>query len=116
MPHHFIFNRDWFERHGGKAEFEEFNTQFMRLSLSEKHELLDLLSSVDARYFARLQGSATSQNVADVLQFYIPMEKNKEALIWSSPRSAPEVADDERVEDAGLTDDSEVQNYVEISA
>jgi hypothetical protein len=44
------------------------------------------------------------------------MDKEKEAMIWNTPRPAPEVADDERVEDAGLAEDAEAQNYVEISA
>ena len=116
MPHHFIFNRDWFEHQGGKAEFEEFTAQFARLEQSEKQQLLELLSSVDARYFDTLHEDASSERVAEILRFYVPMEKDQEALIWSAPRSVPEVADDERVEDAGLNDDSEVQSYVEISA
>jgi len=116
MPHHFIFNRDWFEHHGGKPEFEEFTAQFVRLTAGEKQELLSLLSSVDPRNFNTLHENASSSNLAEILRFYVPMEKEKEALIWNTPRPAPEIADDERVEDAGLTDNSEVQSYMEISA
>jgi hypothetical protein len=116
MPHHFIFNRDWFEHHGGKAEFDEFTAQFMRLSSNDRSELLNLLSSVDARNFNTLHENASTESVAEILRFYVPMDKEKEAMIWNTPRPAPEVADDERVEDAGLTEDAEAQNYVEISA
>jgi hypothetical protein len=116
MPHHFIFNRDWFEHHGGKAEFDEFTAQFKELSSNDRSELLNLLSSVDARNFNTLHEGATSGSVAEILRFYVPMDKEKEAMIWNTPRPAPEVADDERVEDAGLAEDAEARNYVEISA
>jgi hypothetical protein len=116
MPHHFIFNRDWFEHHGGKAEFDHFTAQFTRLSSNDKTELLNLLSSVDARNFSTLHECASSGAVAEILRFYVPMDKEKEAMIWNTPRSAPEVADDERVEDAGLAEDADAHNYVEISA
>ena len=116
MPHNFIFNRDWFEHHGGKPEFEEFVSQFSRLSLGERTELLALLSSVDARYFGQLREAASSSAVANILSFYVPMDKEKEALIWNTPRGTPEVSDEERVEDAGLNEDAEANSYVEISA
>jgi hypothetical protein len=116
MPHHFIFNRDWFEHHEGKPEFDEFTAQFKRLTVSERAELLSLLSSVDARHFERLSGLAESSAVSDILSFYLPMDKDQEAMIWNAPRRSPEVADEERVEDAGLNDDAEANSYVEISA
>ncbi len=115
MPQHFIFNRNWFEHQGGKAEFEEFSAQFARLTSDERGELLSLLSSVDARYFARLAGLASSTAVASILSFYVPMDKDQEAMIWSSPREVPQVSDEERVEDAGLNEDIEADNYAEIS-
>ena len=116
MPHHFIFNRDWFEHHEGKGEFEQFTAQFSRLSVTDRSELLSLLSSVDARHFERLAESAESSAVSDILSFYVPMDKEQEALIWSAPRRASEVADEERVEDAGLNDETEMNSYVEITA
>src|SRR6202023_3347123 len=53
-PHHLFFNRDWYEHLGGKAEFEEFTSAFMRLSSSERLELLELLSSVEPREISGL--------------------------------------------------------------
>jgi hypothetical protein len=116
MPHHFIFNRDWFEHGGGKAEFEEFAGLFNRLTKTDREELLSLLSSVDARYFSQLSESASSSAISGVLSFYVPLGKEQEAKIWNAPRLSPEVADEERVEDAGLNEDAEAQHYVEISA
>src|SRR5258708_12466055 len=48
-PHHFIFNRDWYERLAGKAEFLEFTGEFRKLSETDRLQLLHLLSSVDPR-------------------------------------------------------------------
>src|ERR1017187_2825938 len=39
-PHKFIFNRDWFEKHDGVAELDEFKSNISRLDATGKHELL----------------------------------------------------------------------------
>jgi hypothetical protein len=107
MPHHFIFNRDWYEHMDGKPEFDEFSKQFGLLHSEERDELLQLLSSVDPRGIQFLAREATSSKVRNILHFYVPLDKSAEALIWSSPRAAAVIADDERVEDAGLNDDAD---------
>ena len=104
LPHHFIFNRDWYENHGGKSEYEEFTVQFSKLSSIEKGELLSLLSSTDPRGFHGLSVQAKANPVRNILRFYVPLGKSDEALIWKSPRIAMAVPDDERVEDAGLNE------------
>src|SRR6266849_8954124 len=48
-PHHFIFNRDWYEHLNGRDEFEEFMSEFRHLSPTDRIELLALLSSVEPR-------------------------------------------------------------------
>lgn len=116
LPHHFIFNRDWYEVHDGRPEFDEFSSQLDRLTVSDKQELLHLLSSVDPRHISKLPERASNAQISSILSFYEPLDKGAEALIWNAPRAASEVADDERVEDAGLNEDAEVQSYVEISA
>ncbi len=116
MPQHFIFNRDWYELHEGKPEFDEFTAQFSRLTNSERDDLLALLSSVDVRFFDRLPEHASSSAVANILRFYVPLGKDTEAMIWKTPKQLPEVSDEERVEDAGLNEDAEANNYAEISA
>jgi len=110
MPHHFIFNRDWYERFDGKPEFEEFQTQFARLNDSEVAELRELLSSTDPRGFGELEFKASSQRLRRVLPFYVPPAKEALFALWAKRKAltAGEMTadmglpEDERVEDAGL--------------
>lgn len=60
-PHHFIFNREWYEHLNGKAEFEAFQAEFQRLSISERRELLELLSSVEAKDIISQRKPATQE-------------------------------------------------------
>src|SRR5229473_6611108 len=110
-PHHFIFNREWYETLGGRAEFEDFRSVFGRLSASQKAKLLELLSSCDPRHFVRLAGMTMDSHLKNALRFYIPLSKEAEALIWAKQKDrrydSPDVPDDERVEDAGLLDDAD---------
>jgi hypothetical protein len=103
-PHHFIFNRQWYERVGGKAEFDEFTSQFRRLSESDRLELVTLLSSVEPRAIVGLPERTSNSGVRRILQFYKPLSKREEARIWAlqKTRLALQVPDDECVEDAGL--------------
>lgn len=105
-PHHFIFNRDWYERLGGRPEFEEFGVAFSRLGNSDRIELGNLLSSVEPRQIGSLADQAQSSNVRAILRFYRPLPKDEEARIWKLPRQPDQapVPEDERVEDSGLAD------------
>jgi len=111
-PHHFIFNRDWYERLSGKSEFHEFTTQFTRLSSSDKGELLGLLSSVEPREIRGLPKKTSNSKLRSILRFYKPLSKDEEARIWANQKSIeyPSVPDDERVEDADLSDSSELES------
>ncbi|MDR3546863.1 MAG: radical SAM protein [Candidatus Pacebacteria bacterium] len=115
MPYHFIFNRDWYEHMDGKPEFDQFSRDFTALSVIEKTELLQLLSSTDVRWFERLPQEATTSKVKRILQYYVPLDKTAESLIWKAPRGAAVIADDERVEDAGLNDDLDSDALVATS-
>jgi len=116
LPHDFIFNRDWYERFSGRAEFDEYRTIASRLDSADEAELLSLLSSCDPRHFDRLSTRTANNRLKAVLPFYIPKPKQELFRIWekqkaltrgdASPPGA--LADDERVEDAGL-DDEEVR-------
>lgn len=108
-PHHFIFNRDWYEHLAGKSEFEEFTNAFKQLSSSDKTELLKLLSSVDPRNIVHLPKQTTDSRLRKILSFYQPISKEEEARIWALQKSIDQtpVPEDERVEDAGLSDPSE---------
>jgi hypothetical protein len=111
-PHHQIFNREWYESGQGEGEFLDFRRVFRKLSTSERSELLALLSSCHPREFGSLPRKATQPAVKRVLPFYVPISKEAEAMICAQRRAqaaAPMVADDERVEDAGLEDDDAAQ-------
>jgi len=60
MPHDFIFNRDWYEHYGGRAQLDEYRAEFDRLEASERVELLELLSSCDRGDFVTLSAKATT--------------------------------------------------------
>lgn len=105
-PHKFTFNRDWYEKLGGQAEFDEFKAKFSRISESDRAELLRLVSSTDPRGFKDLPQQTKSKQLRNLLTFYFPLAKADEAEIWQRQRAVRscEVPDDERVEDAGLSD------------
>lgn len=108
-PQHFIFNREWYEKHGGKAEYEEFKVAFQRLSASQRAEMLNLLSC-GPREFFKLPELTKDTQIKGILPFYAPLSKGAEAAIWAKQKritrlKAIEVPEDELVEDAGLSDD-----------
>lgn len=110
-PQHFIFNREWYEKHDGQSEFEEYVKCSAKLSGEDRRELLCLLSSCDPRDFGTLLASARSQAVRSILGFYRPLAKAEEARIWASQRGftkatlPAEPPEEEFVEDAGLSDE-----------
>ena len=108
-PQHFLFNRVWYEEYGGRAEFDEFQHGFSRLTPSDREELARLLSAVDPSKFETLVGATENAHLKAVLPFYIPPLKADEAEIWRQMKAVPKalsdtnrIPDDERVEDAGL--------------
>jgi len=112
-PHRYIFNRDWYEKHEGRAEFEEYRAQLDRLNDYEKAELLGLLSSCDQRDFAALGRRTQNRRLRRVLEFHKPIAKDEEARIWMAQKAlskvgelAPAPPEEELVEDAGLQEDS----------
>jgi hypothetical protein len=113
-PQHFIFNRHWYEKLGGSAEFSEYEAQLSRLSSSQRGELVALLSSVNPKDFKNLGSQTLDTAIKSILQFYIPIPKSAERQIWAKvreDRTAESLIDsvpaDERVEDAGLFDEDQ---------
>jgi hypothetical protein len=109
MPHDYIFNREWYERLDGKAELEDYVAAYRRLDAGEQRELLDLLSSCDPHQFSALGRQAGSPALKAVLPFYVPVPKDELTRIWAKQKALlrgaapePSLAEDERVEDAGL--------------
>lgn len=108
-PHHFIFNRDWYDTLGGKAQFTEYQKEFKKLSDSERAELLGLISSADPSELRGQVALATTSRVRSIMKHYLPLTKEEEADIWARQRAMKQqddpsiiVPDEERVEDAGL--------------
>jgi len=112
-PQHFVFNREWYEKFGGRLEFEEYESKLRRLSNAQRVELVQLLSSVDPRYFDQLRATCTDPLIRDLLEHYVPLPKREERAIWDRVKDAraayerdcPSLPADEHVEDAGLFDD-----------
>ena len=109
-PHHFIFNREWYEKGGGKSEFEDYQIQMKKLSNLEKEELNLELSKTTAGNFHGLKFS--NQKLQSILSFYIPLSDEEEEEIWVQKQKGNKInfeeeiyiPDDEKVEDAGYND------------
>jgi hypothetical protein len=111
-PHHFIFNRDWYEKHDGQGELQEYLGCAEQLDADDCRELLALLSSCDPRDFGKLPRQAQAPRVRDLLAFYQPLSKAEEARIWAVQKTytsavRPGPPEEELVEDAGLSADDE---------
>jgi hypothetical protein len=71
---------------------------------------MELLSSRDPREFVMLSDFAANDKVRRILRFYIPASKDELTTIWSTQKELVRLesmsdlglAEDERVEDAGL--------------
>ena len=110
LPHDFIFNRDWFELFDPEERLAVYREEFAKLSGYERAELIEMLSSCNPREFAGLSNQATTSALKRVLQFYVPLSREELFEIWEKQREIKQdeaiadigLAEDERVEDAGL--------------
>jgi hypothetical protein len=110
-PQHFVFNRDHYEVGPGRAEFESFHAQYMRLSDVQRAELRHLLSSVDPSRFRVLPDATSDGALKRILPYYILPPKVDEQKIWAAAQHRaksirlPTLPAEELVEDAGLEED-----------
>jgi len=111
-PHHFIFNRDWYEKLGGRSEFERYSGLMARLDADQRTTLIARLSSKDPSRYVDLIDQEADLDLKALLSFYLPLPKDEERQIWRIQRELLEEIDDpcdmpaeERVEDAGLLHD-----------
>lgn len=111
-PHHYIFNRYWYEQFDGRAEFESFQAVMQKLTDGERTELLQYLCSREKNDYEAGLKQLTAGRLRDAARYFVPMSKSDEARIWEAQKrrrvediSAYLVPEDERVEDAGLTDE-----------
>jgi len=109
-PHHFIFNRVWYDELDGRAEFDEYLAEMRTLSDSEKEELVATLSMNDRGEYASAKKSLSSAKLRSIMNYYLPISRFEELRIWKKQKvrlkaratEQVNVPDDERVEDAGL--------------
>ena len=122
LPHDYIFNRGWFEQQDPKQRLPAFEAVFTTLDSDEKAELIELLSSCGPRDFVGLPAKATTTRLRRILLFYVPMPKAELLTIWEGlggPEQGNSVfetglAEDERVEDAGLEAEDEPPTAHEV--
>ena len=118
-PQHFIFNREWYEQHGGRGEFDDYRSAVGKLNDSQRAELVALLSSVDPSRFHTLGERTLDSSIRRVLPFYVPIPKEQEMEIWKLQRARKDECDmpaEDRVEDAGLEDEPELFEAPLLSA
>jgi hypothetical protein len=108
-PHHFIFNRDWYEEDQGKEEFERYRELSQQLSDIDRQELLHHLSGYTPSRYNAISKTIVNSKVAQVFVFYKPLSNEVEADIWRMQRlrkrtfnQVSTIPEDELVEDAGL--------------
>ena len=111
-PHHYIFNRYWYEQYEGRGEFDAFQAAMTPLSSGERTELLEYLCSRGKNDYARDLNELAIGRLRDAARFFAPISKADEAKIWNEQKlrrledyGAYLVPEDERVEDAALTDE-----------
>ncbi len=111
-PHHYIFNRHWYEQYGGRPEFESFQKAISVLTTGERNQLLEYLCSRNNTEYAQGLNELAVGRLRDAGKFFVPIHKEEEVKIWEKQKlrrlenkNAYLVPDDERVEDAGLTDE-----------
>ncbi len=122
LPHDFIFNREWFEIRDPRERLSAFQVEFGMLDSEERAELTALLSSCDPKAFADLPQMASTKRLRRVLPFYVPLPAEERRAIWAEQRtlehddSALEVglAQDERVEDAGLEPEDDPPSALQV--
>ena len=111
-PHHFIFNREWYEHLGGKPEFDDYVSELKALSPGQRISLLEILSGHDPAEYRTVVRREADPKLRSILSFYVPIARSRERVIWNKVAevrklsSGPTMPDDERVEDAGLYDES----------
>ena len=110
QPHHYTFNRDWFENLEGRARWEEYKSEMGKMSEIEKEELLEILSVNKKSQYKTTQKSIKNKKIKSIMEHYIPLDSRKEREIWDKQKEYKktkkkvdiEIPEDERVEDAGI--------------
>src|SRR5260370_15845790 len=80
-PHHFIFNREWYENLGGRAEFETYQNELALLSPQQREALLEILSTRSPHEYRSAVRGTSDSRLRSVLRFYIHPRREQETRI-----------------------------------
>ncbi len=112
-PHHMIFNRHWYERHGGRGEFDDYLADRGRLCSSELRELISFLSNYNPAAYAEAI-RVLPRRLWNAARHYVPLARTEQFAIGRSMRQVKlrilpmfdfHLKTEEIVEDAGLDND-----------
>ena len=108
-PHHYLFNREYYENYDHLGRLSEYLQQFKKLKPTDKNQLLEILSSSTPQGWYEASKKIKTKKIYNIFQHYLPLDKEDEAHIWEQmknkryqPGVSDDVPDDERVEDADL--------------
>jgi hypothetical protein len=115
-PHRMIFNRVFYEEGTGRPEFEQYQSDFARLTSSQRTELLGLLALGEPAEYPEYARALAGSALARVLEHYFPLSRMQEREIWARARAerlaaqatAEVIPEEALVEDAGLYDDGDL--------
>ena len=85
-PHHYIFNRNWYELYDGRPEFESYQSTMQGLSVRDREQLTEFLSTRDKNAYADELHHLPKGTLRDAARFFIPIPHNEEALIWEEQK------------------------------
>ena len=113
QPHVYTFNRAWYTQYGGREEYDEFCTHFSKLSPSQKDDLKSALDTRDSKEREERLFNHADKKIRDLHHFYRKVSSQEEMDIWEKMKAIkvaedlPSLPDDERVEDAGIAEESD---------
>lgn len=110
LPHKFIFNRSWYDELGGRAEFDQYHSEYARLNDAERAELMGLLSARFPRQYPSAVKATKNAKLKKIFSYFYHLDQKDERKIWdlqAAHRAQAKILEyvipaDEKVEDAGL--------------
>lgn len=118
MPHHMIFNRDYYDTYDGKPEKEQYVSVITKFTEGQKHDLHESLAQISSSGHLEIDELITGckdSKVRKALEYHRPIGKMRQEEIQSIVKRVrvqsmgnaldPVLAEDEIVEDAGLFED-----------
>ena len=104
----------------GRAEYDEFMSEFNKLSEDEINELMTYVSSHKNSEIANNINYLSSTNLKNITHYYKNLSEDENRKIWEKQKTIKAnklnilMTDDEIVEDAGLDHDPEKETIEEF--